>query len=558
MKGIYRFIGAIAAACGVCGIGHAAPANDHWTERTMITELPFSASVPEVVSATTDDTDPAVFCWWQSSHPASPGQYGLWFGFVTGDADEYVDLDTAGYDTILAVYEGEPGAFVDVPGGCNDDGVRAGSGSLVRGLRLRANTAYSIFVAAYVFVWDDAVLEFSMSRSAVHRVTKTEDGDDGQCDEKDCSLREAVNQAIAQPGAILVPAGRYKVPGGLNFGTSNPGGMNLYGAGMADTVIDAAQDGRVMTFPAQDANTQILTWGLHDLTLANGSAAENGGAVFVRRGYVALERVAVTDSVTQRNGGGVAVSVGAASFVQSLVAGNRAVGMGGGAYAAGYNVEARESTFTANDAGESEAGGGGGLSVQSLFDFVLVNSTISANRSRSSAGGLYIYGMEHGVLNNVSIVGNTFGEIASDAKAGGLWLDGSNQLQVRNSVLAGNHRFDHPETPSDCELGAPNLMATQRNLVQAPGSCTFHTTSDLIGIAPRLSPLGLYDSVLPVHLPLAGSPLIDAGDAATCARHDARGVERPQDGNADGNAVCDIGAVEVERPSDVIFSDGFD
>ena len=524
----------------------------------MITALPFSATVPEIVSATTDDTDPAVFCWWQSSHPASPGQYGLWFGFVTGDADEYVDLDTAGYDTILAVYEGEPGAFVDVPGSCNDDGARVGSGSLVRGLKLRANTAYSIFVAAYVFVFDDAVLEFSMSRSAVHRVTKTEDGDDGRCDEKDCSLREAVNQAIAQPGAILVPAGHYQVPGGLDFGALNPGGVNLYGAGMTETVIDAEQGGRVMTFPSQATNAQVLTWGLHDLTLTNGSTPESGGAVFVSRGYAAFERVALTDSVAQRNGGGVAVNAGAASFFQSLISGNRAVGKGGGAHAYGYNLEARGSTFTANDAGESEAIGGGGLCVEDLIDLTLINSTISANRSRTSAGGLYVWGMWYGVLNNVSIVGNTFGEVASDSKAGGLWLDGSGELKVFNSVLAGNHAFDHPEIGSDCELDKPNLMATSRNLVQVPGSCRFDAPRDLVGVDPLLSPLGPYGSPLPVHLPLAGSPLIDAGDAAACDRRDARGVERPQDGDGDGIALCDIGAVEVEPSGDVLFEDGFD
>jgi CSLREA domain-containing protein len=558
MKGIHRFIGTIAAVFCACGIGHAAPANDHWADRMTIAELPFSASVTDMATATTDITDPDVFCWWQSGDVANPGQSSVWFGRVTGDADEYVDLDAGGYDTLIAVYEGEPGRFVDVPGGCNDDGVRIGSGSILRGVRLRANTAYSIFVATYRHGSLPSRLEFSMSRSAVHRVTKTEDGDDGQCDETDCSLREAVNRSIAEPGAIVVPAGRYVVPGGLDFGAHHPGGMNLYGAGMGETVIDAAGEGRVMTFPSQDDTVQILTWGMHDLTLTNGNTTDSGGAVFAHHGYAAFERVAVTDSVASVNGGGVAVHFGAASFIGSLVAGNRAAGMGGGTYMQRYNLEVRESTFTANDAGETQTHGGGGLAVIGMYDLRLFNATISTNRSRTSAGGLYVGSTDYATMKNVSIVGNTFGKLTSETQGGGLWIGPSSRMSVFNSVLAGNHVFDDPETSSDCVLENPSELTARDNLVRVPGSCPFDEFANLIGLDPLLSPLGLYDSVLPVHLPLRESPLIDTGEAATCTDIDARGVVRPQDGDGEGTKACDMGAVEVKAPGEGIFSDGFD
>jgi hypothetical protein len=51
---------------------------------------------------------------------------------------------------------------------------------------------------------------------------------------------------------------------------------------------------------------------------------------------------------------------------------------------------------------------------------------------------------------------------------------------------------------------------------------------------------------------LTGSPAIDAGNPAApgstalaCPATDQRGVARPQDGNSDGQAVCDIGAFEL-------------
>ncbi len=50
------------------------------------------------------------------------------------------------------------------------------------------------------------------------------------------------------------------------------------------------------------------------------------------------------------------------------------------------------------------------------------------------------------------------------------------------------------------------------------------------------------------QLLLAGSPAIDAGDAAGCFFSDQRGHPRPLDGDENGSAVCDVGAVEVPEP----------
>jgi hypothetical protein len=47
------------------------------------------------------------------------------------------------------------------------------------------------------------------------------------------------------------------------------------------------------------------------------------------------------------------------------------------------------------------------------------------------------------------------------------------------------------------------------------------------------------------------SVAIDAGSAAACPLTDQRGIARPQDGNRDGIAACDIGAFErsgFDRP----------
>jgi len=49
------------------------------------------------------------------------------------------------------------------------------------------------------------------------------------------------------------------------------------------------------------------------------------------------------------------------------------------------------------------------------------------------------------------------------------------------------------------------------------------------------------------HALLPGSPAIDAGDNTACPATDQRGWARPADGDGDGTAVCDIGAVETQE-----------
>jgi hypothetical protein len=57
------------------------------------------------------------------------------------------------------------------------------------------------------------------------------------------------------------------------------------------------------------------------------------------------------------------------------------------------------------------------------------------------------------------------------------------------------------------------------------------------------------------HALLAGSPAIDAGNQAACQLTDQRGVSRPQDGDGNGIATCDIGAFE-SQPSKPFVIEG--
>lgn len=92
------------------------PPNDSWVSRASIAALPFAQSLPDIAEATTESSDPELFCI--LSDFADPGIHSVWYGYDTGADDEYVSLSAGGYDTMLGVYEGDPTqGFTAIRGG---------------------------------------------------------------------------------------------------------------------------------------------------------------------------------------------------------------------------------------------------------------------------------------------------------------------------------------------------------------------------------------------------------------------------------------------------------
>lgn len=572
---IQRF-GVAAALCigSTCGWA-AAPDNDDWANRiamppaAVLTAGGFSDVQASIAEATTDATDPLVVC--KNGDPAQRGN-SVWYSLrlVGAGQNFHVNLSALGYDNVVAVYTGTPGAFTPVVGGCNDDGA-SGLAAALNGLRLEGEVDYSIMVARPAQNSNVATLSFNARQAPVYAVTKTDDTLDGSCN-GDCSLREAIAAANAAPGVVLLPAGDYALTRSGSDNTNANGdldltaGMAIYGAGIASTRVLAQNADRV--FDLDPGNTLGHTYNFAGLEIANGQVFSFGGGINASSGstpgneHLALQRVALRNNSTQLSGGGLR-SNGPTALVDCIVAGNSAASDGGGLSFGGdanTRVDVAYSTISGNTSTSTFSGGGGGL--HSTANTVIYNSTFSGNSARNNGGGV-LSTTASGRMNliQVTLFGNRAdSDGANGGNGGGLRIEG-NFAEVRGTAFAANVAGTG-STASDCDKPPQltNVTFASNHLEAASSSCGFGpATGDVLGQAALLLPLGDHSGVGETHVPDDGSPLIDSATPAVCLGNDQRRIGRPQDGDNDGTPACDKGAVERFYPEvDPLFANGFE
>lgn len=116
----------------------------------------------------------------------------------------------------------------------------------------------------------------------------------------------------------------------------------------------------------------------------------------------------------------------------------------------------------------------------------------------------------------------------------------SGRVILNNTIVARQSGF----FPKDCDEGFPETGQFISNGfdLDSDGTCGLDQPSDLQGVDPMLGPLQGNGGSTDTHLPMLGSPAIDAGDSTTAPSRDQRGVRRPQ------GLASDIGSVEVQVP----------
>jgi hypothetical protein len=181
---------------------------------------------------------------------------------------------------------------------------------------------------------------------------------------------------------------------------------------------------------------------------------------------------------------------------------------------------------------------------------VMENITVTGG----SGGGLTFTGSGDVALKHLTIVGTGGGAGWESPFGAALHVYDNMNVTLANSVLADNYPTGNAV---NCAVSSnASLVSLGNNAFDGLTGCDLTPlASDLLIDSAELEPLAAGLDGLPVRLPSAASPLVDAFDDASCLAMDARGFPRPQDGDEDGTALCDIGA--VERRFDGIFRDRF-
>jgi hypothetical protein len=191
-------------------------------------------------------------------------------------------------------------------------------------------------------------------------------------------------------------------------------------------------------------------------------------------------------------------------------------------------------TFSAN-----EAQYGGGMSNDNSTP-KLYNVTFSGNFA-NQGGGMNNY-QSSPELWNVTFYGN----IAQAAdQGGGIYNSASSQPYLRNAILAGS-------TNGDCINGAGGSIGGLYSLIQDSGGRACGAINGIsgfiVGQNPLLGPLLTNGGFTQTHALMRGSPAIDHVMDDWCQpAADQRGYQRWIDGDDNGSAICDIGAVEFGK-----------
>jgi hypothetical protein len=153
-------------------------------------------------------------------------------------------------------------------------------------------------------------------------------------------------------------------------------------------------------------------------------------------------------------------------------------------------------------------------------------------------------------VGELSLVNTTFWQNASETSGADIVLSPGNAVvrQLRNVLFAptasGNHCVP---TSFQADAGAANFVAGNTCVAFLPGGETItleFAANNTFGLQPPSD----RDSLVPILDLAPGSVAIDNGVNASCPARDARNLVRPVDGDGNGSAVCDVGAIEWRLP----------
>jgi hypothetical protein len=264
-------------------------------------------------------------------------------------------------------------------------------------------------------------------------------------------------------------------------------------------------------------------------TFGDGGGIYNGGTLTVSNSTLSGNSAEL--------GGGIE-NFGTLTVSNSTLSGNSG-GDGGGIYNGG-TLTVSNSTLSGNSASD-----GGGISNSGTL--TVSNSTLSGNSGSFEGGGIATSGTHSVTLTNVTLTANRASSIFSGPRGGGLYASSGSPV-LHNTLIAGNFKSG---TTRDDVYGALNSGGDYNLIGDGIGmtGVSDGVNGNLVGSAsspidPLLGPLQDNGGPTKTRALLAGSPALNAGDAAFVGTADQRGVVR--------NGGVNIGAYQASASAFVL------
>lgn len=378
-----------------------------------------------------------------------------------------------------------------------------------------------------------------------------------------CTLRAAIMEANALAGPdqiVLLPNRVYPITipdAGPDQGASGSfritSDLNIYflGSGAERPVVDA--NGTASAFDVISGNV-----GMFGFDITGGDATTSvgrvGGAIYIADTAGTVDLLFMRMYRNRANTGGAILNYGPdTTLAGSELYDNEHVDYFAsphfGSAIQNYGTLTIDSTAIHSN---RNSDGSSGAAIAMRFQHArttIINSTIAQNQGT----GIHVLSGDRLELRNSTIAGNEgFGITITDNNV---------VLRMRNTVVARNLL--------DCDFAGTTVREIDAYNLDSDESCTLAAgsgnqpgVSDLL-LAPlsrRFAPTAFATpAVWPLKAGGAGG-LIDMGHPVValngCTASDQHLRDRPVDGNNDGVARCDIGAVELG--DDVLFFDPFD
>lgn len=376
-----------------------------------------------------------------------------------------------------------------------------------------------------------------------------------------CTLRAAVMEANALPGIdLIVLPGDNAIIRLTRQGTgnsANAGDLDITESVTIGTFIEPLD--ALPTIDATDLDNRVFDVrpGVELFTLQNvklrGGSNANGGGIYIRDGAIRVDisRVSFRDLQAENYGGAVYNLNAELNINDSSFSSNNAGINGAAIFNDCGDVIIHSSSLHANPPAHVLFSNVGALwhakrlSNDNACLLVMRASTISESASGAaiSISDPTFAGILTATIVDVSLVQNR----------SALGVEANTKINLANTLFTGS-------ILDNCSfLGNIQTSENNKSNVDDGNSCfQILGSNSYLNTDPELQLLTADD--LDWHhyaSPQNHSLLIDSGDYLNCSSTDQLGLPKPIDGDGDGSAICDIGAIEYVQPS-LLFTDSFE